>query len=194
MHNIKIRDNNKCNFCHGIDTISHLFISCPNNKILWKSWFTWWNRLSKTDISKYDNAEECILLGLGGKEDFIHALNFSILIAKQYIYYQLLTNENKIDFLSYLPILKNKLQIEKLLCEKENNHYKFNKFKFIFEDLYNTYIDVYFHLYNVVVICVNCLSLRWSPMCSTHVMSSVYMSLLYFIFHFSKSNIFVYIS
>ncbi len=65
----------------------------------------------------------------------IHALNFSILIAKQYIYYQRLTNENNIYFLSYLPILKNKLQIEKLLCEKENNHNKFNKFKFIFEDL-----------------------------------------------------------
>ncbi len=30
---------------------------------------------------------------------------------KQYIYYQRLTNENKKDFLSYLPILKNKLQI-----------------------------------------------------------------------------------
>ncbi len=70
-----------------------------------------------------------------GNEDFIHALNFSILIAKQYIYYQRLTNENKIDFLSYLPILKNRLQIEKVLYAKENNHNKFNKLKFIFEDL-----------------------------------------------------------
>ncbi len=55
--------------------------------------------------------------------------------AKQYIYYQRLTNEYKIDFLSYLLILKNKSQIEKVLCAKENNHNKFNKFKFIFEDL-----------------------------------------------------------
>ncbi len=68
-------------------------------------------------------------------EGFIHTLNLSILIAKQYIYYQRLTNENKIDFLSYLPVLKNKLQIEKVLCAKENNHNKYNKFKFIFEDL-----------------------------------------------------------
>ncbi len=51
------------------------------------------------------------------------------------IIFQRLANENKIDYLSYLPILKNKLQIEKLLCEKENNHNKFNKFKFIFEEL-----------------------------------------------------------
>ncbi len=86
-------------------------------------------------IFKCDNAEECILLGFGGNEDIIHALNFFILIVKQYIYYQRLTNENKIDFLSYLLILKNKLQIEKLLCEKENNHNKFNKFKFIFQNL-----------------------------------------------------------
>ncbi len=75
------------------------------------------------------------MLGFGGNEDFIHALNFSIVIAKQYIYYQRLTNEDKIDFLSYLPILKNKLQIEKVLCAKQNYHNIFNKLKFIFEDL-----------------------------------------------------------
>ncbi len=63
---------------------------------------------------------------LSNKKYFIHVLNFSILMAKQYIYYQRLINENKIDFLSYLPILKNKLQIENELYEKENNHNKFN--------------------------------------------------------------------
>ncbi len=93
--------------------------------------------------------------------------------------------------LSYLPILKNKLQIKKL-CGKENNHFKFNKFKFIFEDTVG-------HLHRMCIFtftmfCVNCLLLKWSPMCSTYVMYSVYMSLLYFIFHFSKSNIFAFIS
>ncbi len=135
LHNIKIRDNNKCNFCPVIGNISHFLITCPKNKIFWKSWSTWWNILRKTYISKCDNAEGCILLGFRGNEDFMHAINFFILIAKQYIYYQRLTNENKIDLLFYLPIFKNKLQIETLLCEKENNHNKFNKFKFIFEDL-----------------------------------------------------------
>ncbi len=37
--------------------------------------------------------------------------------------------------LSYLHILKNKIQIETLLCEKENNHKNLYKFKFIFENL-----------------------------------------------------------
>ncbi len=41
-----------------------------------------------SNIITQDNAEECILLGFEGNEDFILALNFSILIAKQYIYYQ----------------------------------------------------------------------------------------------------------
>ncbi len=91
LYNIKIRDNNKSTFCPGIDTISHFFITCPKYKIFWKSWSTWWNSLSMTDISKCDNAEECILLGFGGNQDFIHALNVSILISKQYIYYQRLT-------------------------------------------------------------------------------------------------------
>ncbi len=75
------------------------------------------NGLSNTDTSQCNNAEECILLGFGGNEDFIHALNFSILIAKQYTYYQRLSNENKIDFLFYLPILKNKLKF--IMCKRK---------------------------------------------------------------------------
>ncbi len=55
LHNIKIRDNNKCNCGRGIDTISHFFITCPQNKIFWKSLSTWWNNLSNTDISQCKN-------------------------------------------------------------------------------------------------------------------------------------------
>ncbi len=43
-------------------------------------------------------------------------------------------NENNIDFL-YLAIVKNKLQIEKVLCEKSKNCKKNNKFTYIFENL-----------------------------------------------------------
>ncbi len=28
LHNIKLGDNNKCNFCHGIDIISRFFKTC----------------------------------------------------------------------------------------------------------------------------------------------------------------------
>ncbi len=102
--------------------------------------------MSNTDISQCNNAEKYILLGFGGNEDFIHALNLSTLIAKQYIYYKRLTNENKIIFLSYLPILKNKLQIEKVLCAKENNHKKFINSNLYLKTCRNTYLYVYFHL------------------------------------------------
>ncbi len=40
---------------------------------------------SNTDISKCNNAEEYILLRLGGNEYFIQVLNSPILIAKQYL-------------------------------------------------------------------------------------------------------------
>ncbi len=29
LHNIKIKDNKKCNFCPGIDTISHFYSNLP---------------------------------------------------------------------------------------------------------------------------------------------------------------------
>jgi hypothetical protein len=135
LYNIKIKNNNICNFCNQTDNIQHFFIHCPKNKLFWKTWSKWWNDISKTNISNCNNTEECILFGFDGKDDLIQALNYSVLIAKEYMYLQKLTNDNKIDFLTYLPILKNKLVIEKLICEKENKLYKFQKYNFIYENL-----------------------------------------------------------
>ena len=102
LHNIKIRDNKICNFCNKIDDISHFFIYCPINKSFWKTCSKWWNNLSNTDISNCNNEEECILFGFDGKDDLTQVLNYSILIAKEYIYLQRLTNENKI-YIFYIP-------------------------------------------------------------------------------------------
>ena len=91
--------------------------------------------MSETDISTCQNVEECILFGFKGSEDLITTLNYSILIAKHYIYYQRLTNENNVEFLTYLQILKKQLYIEKLICKKQNRIDKFKKFKKIFDYL-----------------------------------------------------------
>ena len=135
LFNIKIKDNKTCNFCNEIDDIAHFFIYCKLVKLFWKTWSKWWNSLSKTDISNCNDAEECILFGFHGEDDLTQVLNYIILTAKEYIYIQRLTNENRIDFLTYLPILKKKLYIEELICKKNNTIHKFKKFHFIYENI-----------------------------------------------------------
>ncbi len=48
-----------------------------------------------------------------------------------YIYIQKLINSNKIDFYYYLVQLKQKLQIENIICIDEGNPSKFEQFEFI---------------------------------------------------------------
>ncbi len=178
MHNIKIRDNNKGNFCPTFPKIRY-------------SWSIWWSSLSNTDIYQCDNAEECILLGFGRNENFIHTLNLSILIAKQCIYYQRLTMKIRYTFDPIYLFLVN-YKLKNYYVKKKITTTNLINSNLYFKTFRNTYIDMYFHLYSVVVVCVSCLLLMWGSMCSTSVMSSEYMLLLYLIFHFSKSNIFVY--
>jgi hypothetical protein len=135
LYNIKKIDYNICDFCEKKDDISHFFITCPINRIFWKSWSKWWNSLSDTDISSCTNIEECILFGFSGNDDLISALNYIILIAKEYIYLTRLKKNKNIDFLSYLSILKNKLTIEKMICDQKKEYHKFNKFLFIFDNI-----------------------------------------------------------
>ncbi len=64
-----------------------------------------------------------------------NVINFCILIAKYYIYIQKLINSNKIDFYDYLVQLKQKLQIEQIICIDEGNPSKFKQFEFILDDI-----------------------------------------------------------
>ncbi len=52
-----------------------------------------------------------------------------------YIYIQKLINSNKIDFYDYLVQLKQKLQIENIICIDEGNPSKFEQFEFILDDI-----------------------------------------------------------
>ncbi len=52
-----------------------------------------------------------------------------------YIYIQKLINSNKIDFYDYLVQLKQKLQIENIICIDKGNPSKFEQFEFILDNI-----------------------------------------------------------
>ncbi len=100
-----------------------------------KYWLKWWTNISELDISNFDPLEECVLFGFPSENKIFKVINFCILIAKYYIYIQKLINSNKIDFFDYLAQLKQKLQIEKIICVDEGNPSKFEQFEFILDNI-----------------------------------------------------------
>ncbi len=65
----------------------------------------------------------------------IQVLNYCMLHTKYYIYIQRLYNQNNLDIHSCLAQLKNKLEIECNICKKNNNELKFEKYRFIYDNL-----------------------------------------------------------
>ncbi len=55
--------------------------------------------------------------------------------AKYFIYQKNIKNNNKIEFLTYLSLLKKQLLIEKEICIAQNQEHKFTKFKPVLENL-----------------------------------------------------------
>ncbi len=55
--------------------------------------------------------------------------------AKYYIYQKKVTNDNNIEFLTYLSLLKRQLLIDKEICIAQNQEHKFTKFNPALENL-----------------------------------------------------------
>ncbi len=70
-----------------------------------------------------------------GENKIFKIITFCILIVKYYIYIQKLINNNKIDCYDYLVQLKQKLEMEKIICIDEGNPSKFEQFEFILDNI-----------------------------------------------------------
>ncbi len=61
----------------------------------------------------------CIIFGFHLRGEIFEVLNICILIAKYYIHNKRLLNDNNIEFLHCLYVLKFKLDIEHLICKNK---------------------------------------------------------------------------
>ena len=139
LKQIKIKDSNRCTFCNEIDTIQHFLLHCHRTNHFWNSFRNWWNRISNIGIvfpHFTSNTDEInILFGFPGGTENGLVLNYCAWYAKYYIYLQKLNTQVNIDFYQSLPFLKQKLEIEKKINQKNNTENKFNKFTNIYENL-----------------------------------------------------------
>ncbi len=79
-------------------------------------------------------AEECVIKFNGNTNNII-IINYCIIYAKHFIYEKKINNDNNIDFLSYLSLLKRQLLIEREICIAQSQEHKFIKFNPVLENL-----------------------------------------------------------
>ena len=84
---------------------------------------TWWNEVSTCPVMI---SEKHVIFGIYYDLKYFADINYIILLGKMYIYRQKLNGEN-VNFNAFLKIIKNRLEIEKAICNNNQNSTQFNK-------------------------------------------------------------------
>ncbi len=79
--------------------------------------------------------EKCIIFCFHLRVEIFEVLNVCILIAKYYIHNKRLLDDNNIEFLQFLYVLKFKLDIEHKICKMNNTTQTFNTFVFLYDQM-----------------------------------------------------------
>ena len=99
---LNITVNDKCNFCHEVETIMHMFVECPNVKDLWAEAAIYiYNKIHlHIEFSNFN-----ILFGYMNFDQNRVPINVLLLVTKKYIFDSCRLN----NFLSF-HVLKHRLQ------------------------------------------------------------------------------------
>ena len=120
-----------CVDCKEVDYLEHYFFECECVKPFWNAIQRWWYSILDFTfiLSKKD-----VVLGIANLEDdkFIHVINLCILYAKWYIFQKKKNGEN-LCLLEYVKMLKDKLRIEKIACEINQETTFEKKFSYFYD-------------------------------------------------------------
>ena len=113
--NSELRNSDRCHLCAEKQTITHLFVTCPNSQLFWTHFSVWWREKNNIEISL---SEAQTLYGITDTVPQCLGLNLCLVIAKYYIY---TSSKNEEDYFSTLFCLslkiKYKLKLAKLRCK-----------------------------------------------------------------------------
>jgi exonuclease III len=139
LYNIKIATTDICDYCSKCDDIPHFFYHCPNTKEFWKFTLKWIESIINIKIRDTNFTEECIIFGIPltypSPKEMISVYNYCILYAKHYIYIKKMNKINTFDLYSLKIQIKEALEIERKICQRNNEISKFNKFDVLLSQL-----------------------------------------------------------
>ena len=122
---ITIKDSNQCNYCSAVDDITHFLIDCDKTFLFWTHFVNWWNRNSDLMLNTTNEVfKECILFGFPDNKMY-RVINYCTLHAKYFVYIKKINGSDCIDFYEFLVYLKSKINIEKAICQKNNETFMF---------------------------------------------------------------------
>lgn len=124
LHSIRVKDEDTCSFCGGLNTPSHFFFYCTVVQTLWSSLCTWTDRHLNLNLADVEVKE--FLSGVPRSNPQAPMLNFILLSLKFYIYRQKMYHEADLDLMPFLRELRCKLRIEEYICNLEGKPDKFH--------------------------------------------------------------------
>ena len=125
--------SNMCQYCcKEVDTLVHYFVYCADVVIFWRQFGKMWKRIFEF---WFPLREVDIVFGVWSEigDGNIDTLNYCILFAKFYIY-QTKRNGNRIFFLKFLHMLKNRIQVFEAMYISQNKN---EQFLIKWSELYN---------------------------------------------------------
>ena len=132
--NINVVASGICESCNVQDDIQHFLFACTPVRIFWSQLESWWNNVSNCPVVL---TEKHVIFGLYYDLKYFTSINYVLLLGKMYIYRQKM-QEKELSFKYFLHELKNRLMIEKSICESNNGLLEFNrKWESIIEILNN---------------------------------------------------------
>jgi hypothetical protein len=123
----------RCQSCNKVDNITHYFYECPETRNFWQSFQIWWNNMTKEQITI---TMKTAILGALENNPNIDKINAVLQIARWYIYLEKL-NLKATFFYKFQCLLKYKIKIERIICQKNNQMKHFER---IWQDI-EMYLD-----------------------------------------------------
>ena len=118
---MQLVDSDLCDYCTGVDTIIHRFVTCPIIKQFWSDFSNWWKICGPNGIGP---SGKDVILGLYVQSNY--ALNNCILVAKHFIH-KIKCNKGLIYFRIFIGQLKQHIAIEEYTLLKNKNEHIFKE-------------------------------------------------------------------
>lgn len=132
LQRLRIKGNDKCDYCNETDTLEHFLYYCAKVQTLWLQFRSWFERETHIHL---DVSPKEYFFGVKHPSPNVKVINTLLLYFKFYVHRQKLFHECELNILSLLAEIKTKLRAEKMVCAIQNRNHNFDKWKNILAPL-----------------------------------------------------------
>lgn len=128
LKQLRIKENDICNYCNTQDIIQHFLYDCPRVQSLWSQFCSWFNRETHIDLNV---SPEEYLLGVTHSHYNLTVVNTLLLYFKFFFHRRKLFHNCGLNLVSLLAEVKTKITSEEMICKIQNKNHHFDKWKSI---------------------------------------------------------------